>query len=159
MSKYNETKTALEESQEALAAQEKKFAEQEEQMAKIKADCDNYLEVNKKYEVELEELRKAVFAMTAEKRYEQVLELMSQDGLTQEQRATFLKKCQDGEYNNSFDELKRDVALAYFDFNNGARSAKRNSDDDFSVTLTTVQTPKKTAKTRKERISEYANSR
>ena len=159
LSKYNETKAALEESQEALAAQEKKFAEQEEQMAKIKADCDNYLEVKKNYEVELEELRKAVFAMTAEKRSEQVLELMSQNGLTQEQRAAFLKKCQDGEYNNSFDDLKRDVALAYFDFNNNGTSAKRNSDDDFSVSLTSTQTPVKTTKSRKERMADYANNR
>ena len=158
LSKYNETKTALEESQEALAAQEKKFAEQEEEMAKIKAECDNYLEVTKKYEVELEALRKAVFAMTSEKRVEQVTELMSQNGLTQEQRAAFLKKCQDGEYNDSYENLKKDVAIAYFDFNNGT-SAKRNSDDDFSVSLTPIQTQPKVAKTRSQRLADYANNK
>ena len=128
-------------------------------MAKNKADCDNYLEVKQKYEVELEELRKAVFAMTAEKRSEQALELMSQNGLTQEQRTTFLKKCQDGEYNKSFDDLKRDIALAYFDFNNNGTSAKRNSDDDFSVSLTPTSSSVKTEKTRKQRLADYANGR
>lgn len=159
LSKYNESTAALEESQEALAAQEKKFADQEEEMAKIKKDCDEYLEVIKKYEVELEELRKAVFAMTSEKRFEQAQELMEQTGLTQEQRATFLKKCQDGEYNESYDDLKKDIALAYFDFNNGT-SAKRNSDDDFSVSLTPSKAlTKPAAKSRKERMADYVNNK
>ena len=156
LSKYDETKAALEASQEALAAQEKKFAETEEELAKIKEDCDNYLEVNKKYEAELTELRKTVFAMTAEKRSEEALELMSQNGLTEEQRADFLKKCQDGKYNDSYDDLKKDIALAYFDFNNGS-SVKRNTEEDFSVSITPTSTPVKTAKTRKERLAEYAN--
>ena len=159
LSKYNETKAALNECQEALAAQEKKYADQEAEFAKIKDDCDNYLELNKKYEVELEELRKAVFAMVSEKRFEQAKELMSQNGLTQEQRAAFLTKCQNGEYNESYESLKKDIALAYFDYNNGT-SAKRNSDDDFSVSLTPSKNSVKSApKTRAERLADYANGR
>ena len=157
LSKYNEVNAALEESQTALAAQEKKFSEQEEEMAKIKQDCDNYLEVIKKYEVELDELRKAVFALTSEKRVEQASELMSQNGLSQEQRATFLKKCQDGEYNDSYEDLKKDIALAYFDCTSGT-NVKYNSDDEFTVNIVPAQNqPNLVKKTRAQRLAEYAN--
>ena len=47
----------------------------------------------------------------------------------------------------------------YFDFNNNGTSAKRNSDDDFSVSLTPTQAPVKTVKSRRERLADYANNR
>lgn len=157
LSKYNETVATLETCQEALAAQEEKYAAQEKEFAKVKEDCDKYLELTKTYEVELEELRKAVFVMVSEKRVDQAKELMSQNGLTQEQRADFLTKCQKGEYNESFETLKRDVALAYFDYNNGT-SGKRNSDDDFSVSLTPSKAPVASApKTRAQKLAEYVH--
>lgn len=158
LSKYNETKAALDECQAALAAQEKKYADQEEEMAKIKKDCDEYLGVKEQYAAELEELRKVVFVMVSDKRSEQAAELMSQNGLTQEQRTNFLTKCHNGEYNESYENLKRDIALAYFDYNNGT-SAKRNSDVDFSVSLTPSKTSVNAPKSRAQKLADYANGR
>ena len=159
LSKYNEVSAALEECQQALAAQEKMNVEKDEELQAARKQCDEYLEVKEKYEAENEELRKAIFTMISEKRCEQAKELMSQNGLSNEQRTDFLNRCQNGDYNESYDELKRDIAVAYFDVNCGT-NVKRNSDEDFSVTLA----PKATsivnkAKTSKEKMKEYAQGK
>lgn len=157
LSKYNELETAFEASQQALAAQEKRVAEMEDELKKVKMDCNEYLSVKEKYETENTELRTTIASLLSEKRYEQAKELMSQNGLTQEQRLAFLKKCQDGEYNDSYDNLKKDIALAYFDFNQTSSSTSHQA-EDFSVSLTrTTPAAKSGRKSRAETLASYAS--
>jgi len=156
LSKYDEAIKSLEECQAALATQENKYADQEKEMERIKEDCDNYLEVNKKYEVEIKEMKEAMFTMIAEKRSEQALELMSQEGLTVDQRTDFLNRCQKGEYNDSFELLKKDVALAYFD-NTRINVSRNSSLNDFSAPLIHNTVEQSAPKSRKERMAERVN--
>lgn len=156
LSKYDELMSNYESSQQALAAQETRVAEMENELEKVRKDCNEYLSVKETLEAKNAELSTAISQLLSEKRYEQAKELMSQQGLTQEQRMTFLKDCQDGKYNDSFDNLKKEIALAYFDFNN--QSSSRTT-EDFAVNLlkttTTNSAPKQTV-SRSEKLAAYA---
>lgn len=157
MQKFEETSKALEECQQALATQTQKYEEistlNGELNAKFEAQTNEVNELKNS----ISTLEKANFELTVEKRTNEAKEMMSKIEIVEEKRNEILDNCQKGLYNASYDSLKKDIAVLFFD-SNCVKTSTANS--NFSIPVVSNVNTEKTSVTKKsaaEKLREYNN--